>query len=187
MHTLIAVGISILLVKPLLFSFNSYIPYGVKFNLFSPATLLFLLGLTLLTSTLAGFYPAKVLSSYLPALSLKSGHGLMANEKGYLRKGLIILQFTISLIFIIGSMVIGEQIRFMQNGLSLTSGAVVSLWGGDSKKVHILAEKVKALTGIDRVALQGFPPIGMARAIRQVRNKGKDENVVGVSIKVGNE
>jgi putative ABC transport system permease protein len=62
----------------------------------------------------AGIYPALVLSTYRPALVLKgrfaaSGRGVL------LRKGLVIAQFTISIILITGTMVIYNQLHFMRN------------------------------------------------------------------------
>jgi ABC-type antimicrobial peptide transport system permease subunit len=123
----------------------------------------------------------------LPAQSLRGVSGHKGNGKGYLWRGLIVFQFAISLVFIIGTLVIGNQIRFMRKELSFTNGAIISLWGGERKNASVLAEKIKQLAGVNRVALQGFPPVGMARAIRPVRNQGKDQSYIGVSIKVGNE
>jgi len=186
-HTSIAICISLLLVNPVLREFDSFIPNGIKFDLFDPPTLLFILLAIIVTSLLAGFYPATVLSSYLPAQSLRGVSGHKGNGRGYLRRGLIVFQFAISLVFIIGTLVIGNQIRFMRKELNFTNGAIISLWGGERKNVSVLAEKIKQLAGVNRVALQGFPPVGMARAIRPLRNQGKDESYIGVSVKVGNE
>jgi len=186
-QTFIAVCLSILLVNPALSAFSLYIPNGVKFEMLDSSTFLFILLITLVTSSFAGFYPAKVLSSYLPALSLKGISSFSNGNKEYLRKGLIVFQFTISLIFIVGAIVIGDQIRFMQKELKFTKGTVISLWGGDNNKVKILADEIKQLAGINKVALQGFPPLGMARMIRSLKTKGKYENAIGVSMKLGNE
>jgi len=51
-------------------------------------TILFLLFIVLFTSLLAGFYPAKVLSSYLPVLSLKRMDGHKNSENGGYGKAL---------------------------------------------------------------------------------------------------
>ena len=56
-------------IVPILAAFHSMIPEGVRLHLSDPATLLFLGLITMITVLLAGFYPAKVLSSYLPALA----------------------------------------------------------------------------------------------------------------------
>ena len=64
--TIFAVGLACLLVKPVLTAFRSFIPSAVRFDLFSPSTLFFLAGVVGVTTVLAGLYPARFLSAYLP-------------------------------------------------------------------------------------------------------------------------
>lgn len=63
---------------------------------------------------LSGLYPAVVLSKFKPVEVLK---GKMANasEGTFLRKGLVVLQFTASLFLLIGSLVVYQQIQFMRD------------------------------------------------------------------------
>lgn len=125
--TCFAVLLSLLMVNPALALFHSFIPPTLSFHFYKPATLLFSLLLILFTSLLAGFYPAWVLSSYLPALSLK-GKGSTSDQKYYLRKALIIFQFTVSLVFIIGTIVINAQIHLLQNkDLGFTKDAIINI------------------------------------------------------------
>jgi len=185
-QTSIAVCLSAVLVKPLLLAFDSYIPHGIEFDLLSPPTLLFILMVTLLTSLLAGFYPAKVLSSYLPVLSLKGISGFRSDNKEYLRRGLIVFQFAISLVFIIGAVVIGNQIRFMSKELHFTKGVVFSVYAeGDNAKV--LADRIRQFEGVDHVALQDNAPIGPMRIVRSMNTTGVFGSSIGVSVKRGDE
>src|SRR5258708_2136429 len=102
----IATLFAILLVDPALNKFKSYIPTGVSFHFFESSTIIFLILVVLVTTLLSGFYPASVLSSYLLALSLKGVGSKSVSGKGILRKALIVFQFSVSLVFIIGSIVI---------------------------------------------------------------------------------
>jgi putative ABC transport system permease protein len=106
-----AVLLSLLLVRPVLAAFSQYIPRGVAFHLWDGGTLLFLLAITLVTTLVAGYYPARLLSSYLPVLSLKGSLDRAGTGGAALRKTLIVFQFAISLVFIIGSLVIARQIQ----------------------------------------------------------------------------
>jgi hypothetical protein len=142
------------------------------------------------TCLLAGFYPAKVLSSYLPILSLKGVADHSGGKGAYLRKALIVFQFSISLIFIIGTIVISNQIRFMRTkNKGFKTDAIITLnkWGDQSGKMKVLAEKIKQLKGVDKVILQGTQPMGIAEQTSNFIYKGKNEIKTEVPIKIGNE
>jgi putative ABC transport system permease protein len=80
----------------------------------NPAVLLYVLLGALLIGIVAGFFPAIYLSSFKPIIVLK---GLKLNEKGTLslRKALVIIQFTISTVLIIGALIISQQMHFIQS------------------------------------------------------------------------
>jgi putative ABC transport system permease protein len=81
---------------------------------FQPITLLSLLLLGLIATLLAGFYPAFVLSSAKLAGILKAGFSFSAPGGG-LRKSLIVLQFMISVFLIISTIIIMQQLSFIQH------------------------------------------------------------------------
>jgi putative ABC transport system permease protein len=188
--TLMATMLSIILVNPVLYLFRSYLPAGVNFQLSTPATLLFLFAIVLLTSLLSGFYPAKVMASYLPALSLKGSVVQQGTGKVNLRKALIIFQFTISLVFIIASLVIANQINFMNKadkGFNTDAIITINNWNDHEGKMKVLAEKIKHLTGISKVIQQGNPPMGFAQNMDNFKFKPQGENIMEVSAQIGNE
>jgi putative ABC transport system permease protein len=74
-----------------------------------------IIGLTLLASTvLNGIYPALVLSSFKP-LNVLKGVTLLRFKDVYLRRSLVVLQFTFSIILIIGTIVIERQLHYIQS------------------------------------------------------------------------
>ena len=81
---------------------------------FSAQTLAGMLGITLLTGILAGSYPAFYLSGFRPILVLK---GRLRNSVMELltRKGLVVFQFTISLVLIASMLVIYRQVAYVQS------------------------------------------------------------------------
>ena len=188
--TLLAVCLSVLLVRPVLSAFSAFIPEGVIFHFFNKDTLLFLASITLVTTLLAGFYPARVLSSYLPVLSLKGEAGGQGNRHWNMRKGLIVFQFTISLLFIIGAIVIGDQIRFMRSsdkGFRTDAIITINKWRDPNGKLGTLAEHISQIAGVQQVILQGNAPMGFAHAGGTVKYRNGNEIALGVSIEAGDE
>ncbi|WP_232073964.1 permease prefix domain 2-containing transporter [Spirosoma aureum] len=186
--TCLAVLIALLIVGPILSVMQSLTPTGLTFNLISLQTLLFLTGLVVITSLLAGFYPSWLLSSYLPALTLKGQSALKGGQKGYLRKGLIVFQFTVSLAFIIGTLIVGRQLSFMRNkDLGFSTDAIIDVHTLHDDKSRVLAQKIKQLADVDRVTMQWFPPMGQSYMVTKLKYRGKKEVEMDVSAKVGDE
>jgi len=187
--TLAAVTLSILLVRPVLAAFNGFIPDGISFHLLNLPTLLFLLLVTLVTTLLAGFYPARLLSSYLPVLSLKGEAGRTSGRNWNMRKSLIVFQFTISLLFIIGAIVIGDQIRFMRSAdKGFTTDAILTInkWR-DKGQLRLLAENVRQLAGVESAILQGNAPMGFAHGGETLKYKGDKEIEMDMSVEAGDD
>ncbi|HEV3251200.1 MAG TPA: FtsX-like permease family protein, partial [Puia sp.] len=114
-----------------------------------------------------------------------------ANEKMTLRKGLIVFQFTLSLIFIIAVIVTRSQLQFIRNkDLGYNTDAIVTIktpWQDKLNKVNVLAEKIKKLPAVQKLALEAFPPIGPAGNLLDIQYKGKKEISIMVGMDEGNE
>jgi len=80
----------------------------------NPPVLGYLFGCTILLGFVAGFFPAIYLSSFKPFAVLK-GLKLNENKTLNLRKILVVVQFTISIVLIIGALVISQQVDFIQS------------------------------------------------------------------------
>jgi putative ABC transport system permease protein len=151
-----------MITNPVISGFSTIIPDGVILNLFKPAVILFLVSVTVITTLLAGTYPARVLSSYLPAISLKGQGSQKLNRKSYLRKTLIVFQFTVSLVFIISTVVVGNQIHFILNkDLGFNKDAIITMntgWNYKSDLLNVYANKIKQLQGVQMVSKHRVTP-----------------------------
>ncbi|MBT1699204.1 ABC transporter permease [Fulvivirgaceae bacterium PWU4] len=110
--TFVSLALAIFMVDLLLPQFNAITGKQLTF---SPniSLVLSLVGITLFTGLLAGSYPALYLSRFSPAVVLK---GKLHNQVGeqWARKGLVVFQFALSVIFIVSVLVINRQISYVQ-------------------------------------------------------------------------
>jgi putative ABC transport system permease protein len=189
--TIFAVILGIALVEPVLNEFGAYVAAGVSFDLFSPSMLIFLILVIFTTTLFAGFYPAKVLSSYLPVLCLKGTGSQVSGEKWLLRKGLIVFQFSVSLVFIIGSIVISNQMRYTrEKDLGFTADAILTVEtprGEGYRMVLSLAQKIRQIAEVDNVALQWLSPMTENARGMKLKFKSTDEQDFWVTQVAGDE
>ena len=194
-ETSILTGLALILaiagVYPLLALFKSYIPEGIGFSFFSVSTWLFLLMVGLVTILLAGIYPAKILSSSKHAMILKGAGIQNGNKRGYFVKGLIVFHFTISMVFVIGTLVAGMQMRYMlHKDLGFTQDAILTVqtnpdYGSDKKMV--LAEKIRQLPEVEAVSLSEGTPVAKLHFFNPLVYKGKEERGAACILEWGDE
>jgi ABC-type antimicrobial peptide transport system permease subunit len=160
--TAIAIAVAAGGLQIVLNNFKSFLPDGVSSTVFSINTWIFIGIVALITTIAAGFYPAKVLSSVAPALSVKGSTIQQGARKSYLVKGLIVFQFAVSLFFIICTMVVGRQVNFMLNkDLGFSKDAIININTNEAyapAKKHFLAEQIRQLSGVDKVSMSDGTP-----------------------------
>ncbi len=110
----IASLVSILFLFILIPQFNLLIDKNLVLGLSKPLHITIILSITLFCGVLAGLYPAFYLSSFKPVevlKGIKSTHG----SATFIRKGLVVGQFTVSIVFIIGTIIVFQQIQHVKN------------------------------------------------------------------------
>ena len=163
--TIIALLIALGMVYWVLPFFNQFSGKHLQLNLFTnPWMLPVLLLLVLVTGFIAGSYPAFFLSSFRPVLVLKGKLSSGMKSAG-LRSGLVVFQFFISIVLIVGTTVVYKQLAFIQNeklGYDKEQVLVVeeSWWLGknqDAYKQNLLRDpRVVSVSG------SGYLPAGFS-------------------------
>lgn len=112
--TIFSLLLALLLADTMLPIFNSFFNTNLSISLFNNDYLLLgIIGITIITALIAGSYPAFIMSSFLPVNVVKGKmFGGLKNYK--LRRTLVVIQLTTSIILIISAIVIHKQINYVQ-------------------------------------------------------------------------
>ena len=114
----IALGCAILIVEVVLPTFNVLSGKQLVVGQYKTFTIcLFLLGITLFTGIVSGSYPALLLSAFKPAKVLKGVFRISdtGTRRSSFRKTLVLIQFSLSIILIVSTMVVSNQLKFLMS------------------------------------------------------------------------
>lgn len=157
----IALILAMLLAWALLPYFNRIANKEIGIGLFSGLSLLpALIVLMLIVGLLAGSYPAFYLSSFKPIVVLK-GKLATGFKRSWLRSGLVVFQFWISIILIIGTIVIYNQLKYIQTKkLGYIRNQVLVLDNTDplSTQAKAFENELLKMTGVQSVTMTGYLP-----------------------------
>ncbi len=112
--TLISLILSVLIVMALVPAVNNLVGTSLDIEaLLDIKVISAVVGMVIITGFIGGSYPAFFLSSFQPAAVMKGGGGKSGSK--ILRKGLVTLQFAISMFMLIGTFVIYAQMQYVRN------------------------------------------------------------------------
>jgi putative ABC transport system permease protein len=177
----LATILSVALAPLLLGAFTSFIPPDLHADWTGhPGSLLFLAGLTLALTVLAGLYPAFLLSGYNPVRVLKD-HWFTPDSHSSgvrLRKTLTVGQFVIAQFFVIATLVVGKQIYFgLNQDLGFRRDAIVTFntdWDTLPSRQQRLLNTLQAMPEVEKVS-KGFLSPGGGASIGNIKFKPRPD------------
>lgn len=128
-------------------------------NLFHyPVILVFLLAIGLIVTFLAGFYPAMVLSGFNPVAAIKSKISTRTMGGISLRRGLVVFQFVIAQLLVIGTLVVINQMKFFRSrplGFQKEATVLINLPTDSTLKTNYqyLREQMSRVPGVEAASL----------------------------------
>jgi putative ABC transport system permease protein len=175
--SLLSLLIAMILVPLLLPVFNTLTEKHISIQYTNPFYWLILLGLALVTGLVSGSYPALFLSSLQPVRVLKGTLRFNAGAVLF-RQGLVVFQFSLSLLLIIGTLIAGRQVDYIRTknlGLDRENVAYMTLEGDLSKRFDSFREELLQAPGIQSVSSSGNDPMEIGSSTIGVEWKGKPE------------
>lgn len=170
----IAVLLSIGLVTLLLPYFNRLTEKQIALH-FDTSFIVALISITLITGIIAGSYPALVLSSFNPITVLK-GSFKFGTKSSLLRKGLVVFQFSLSIILIICTAVVYKQMHYIQTkdlGLNRSNIVYIPIQGEIGKHFQSFKHELMQSGKFENVAASSGIPTEVNSYSANINWEGK--------------
>lgn len=170
--------VALLLIYIFIGPFNAMIGQELKVNLSEPLHLLFLLAITLACGLFAGSYPAFFLSAFKPLTTIK-GAKQKAGSGSLVRKGLVILQYTASVVLIICTIIIYQQIQHNKNrdlGFDKSQVLTTALQGDMAKHLPLIKNQLLATGVVQEVGVSDMSILNINSNTSGFSWDGKDPN-----------
>ncbi len=190
--TLVSVVIAIVLAEVGLSFLNPFLDLSLSLNFASDLSLWLFLVITLVVvSVLSGFYPALIVSAFNPVSALKNQIHASHSSGFNLRRSLVVLQFVISQLLIIGTVVLISQMNYLRNKeLGFRKDAIITLnipvgeqpsANGESK-MRTLRDELLTISGVEATSLSSTAPSSGSVSSTDFTIEG-DENSHGAQVK----
>ncbi len=167
--TLVSIVVAIVLAEVGLSFLNPFMDLTLSLNFSSDISLwVFIIGTLVIVSVLSGLYPAVVVSSFNPVKALKNQLSAAHSSGFNLRRSLVVLQFVISQLLIIGTVVLISQMNYLRNKeLGFHKDAVITVnipvgeqagANGGTSKMRTLRDELLTVSGVEAASLSSTAP-----------------------------
>lgn len=180
LQTIVAVMSALLLVILLIPSFNMLTGKTLSPDLADPTLWTGVILIILITGFLSGSYPALLLPSFKVTNSLKGKLKQRSSDK-FLRNSLVVFQFALSILLIIGTLVVSSQVKYILNkelGLDKENLLYINLTGDLQKKAGVYKTELLKIPEVKDVTLTSGNPIEYERSTGGATWPGKDPDAL---------
>jgi putative ABC transport system permease protein len=156
--------------------FNMVVDKHLKIDLLNPLHFISLISIALICGLVAGSYPALYLSSFNPIMVIK-GLRLKGTAPTIVRKGLVVVQFTISIVLIISTILIYLQIQHIKNrelGFNKENLIQSGLRGDMQKNFSVIKQELLSTGYVSNLAMANLNMLYMGSQTTDLRWTGED-------------
>lgn len=160
--SLLAVLVAICILYFVTPSFNLLVQKDLSRDMLQPRYLVGLLSIGLITGLFAGIYPAFYLSSFRPVIVLKGSKIKTGLGAMLMRRGLVIAQFSVSIILIICTIIIYQQVQHVKNrdlGFNKDNLVWMLLQGKLKDRFSTIRSELINSGAVENAALSGAEPL----------------------------
>jgi putative ABC transport system permease protein len=183
--TVVAVMLAVCVVQISLTFLNTFLNKHLSINFADGTIWLFVAGVSVFVALLAGLYPSLVVSGFKPVFAIKNQMS-NRNSSGYnLRRALVVVQFLISQLALIGTIVVLMQTNYLTTkDLGFKKEAIVNVpipenersgFNDGTSKMRTFRNEVMKLKGIELASLCNFPPSSGSVSATNFSIEGKED------------
>lgn len=169
--TLVSILLALVLSQLVLSYLNPFMDLDLNIDLMNNSSMIiFLVIIFVSVSLLSGVYPAFIMSAFKPAMVMKASSGSNSAGGFFMRRGLVVFQFVISQLLIIGTIVIIQQMNYLKTkdmGYNKDAIIVMSIPEQEtfaknqelkSSKMRTLKNEIIRQAGVEHASLSNTPP-----------------------------
>jgi len=153
--------VAMVIIAAILPTYNTLVQKQLTLGLDNPYHLIALTLITVICGLIAGSYPSLYLSSFNPVSVLKSVR-LKTGGAAFIRKGLVVLQFTVSIVLIISTIIVYQQIQHVKNrqlGFNKDNLLEMDLQGQMGRHYDVIKQELLNTGFVENVALADHSPL----------------------------
>ncbi len=179
--------VALILAEVILPRVSTLLGSHIDLNLYSDLSVgVFMLSILIGFGLIAGLYPALFLSRYNPLQAMRSKTGRSEKKQLPVFGTLVVLQFFISQILIISSLIVGQQIDFFKNkdlGFDQDNVLLINLYGQDKSHQGAFKQELLQIPEVKKVAFGLGAPLSNSRIRSNAYVPGKKEQQYSINVK----
>jgi ABC-type antimicrobial peptide transport system permease subunit len=176
--TFISIAAALALVVLILPVFNTITQKQISFPLYDASFWLTIVMITSITGIISGSYPALFLSSFNPVTVLK-GTLKLKGVNTVFRQGLVVFQFVLAIVLIVGTIVVSRQVNYIQTknlGYSRENLIYIPQEGELGRNYTVFKDEALKMPGIKSVSRTGQEPTNITSSTSGIDWEGKAAN-----------